>query len=68
MAISAWTAGQRGKSAGQELSPVEEKEYAALIRAAKDCELAACGKLDSFTPVEEGARPEAVADARWAIS
>ena len=63
--ISTWTAGQRSKSLAEEPSPVEDKENAALVRAAKDRELAAWSKFDVSIPAKEGAPSKAVVDSRF---
>ena len=51
VAISAWAADQCDESLGQEVSPSEEKEHTALVRAVKDCKLDAWGKFDGFALV-----------------
>ena len=49
------------------LIPVEEKEHAAAIRAAEDCELAVPSKSDVVSLIKEDAPSKAVVDARWAL-
>ena len=55
-------------SLGRKISSIEEKERAALVRAAEPRQLDAWQKADVFLPATEGVLSEAAADSRWALT
>ena len=61
-----WTADQRSKSLGQEPPATEEREHAALVRAAEGRGLAAWQKFGVFTPVKVDVPPKEVVNSRGA--